>query len=121
MSATQEEVKTTTAKEKITTAPDTRVVLNLANPTKVLFTITSSGEHGERMLHDAKLALSKGLTYKLPITNSDISTKTGFGIKHDFAISDVIRILNVDKGFVTIEAIVHGYIILDGLVLGSLF
>jgi len=113
---------------KITVAPPAAVVVNskeivldLSNPTKVIFIVTANGEIGTRMLHDSVLSLTKGLVYKIPITNPGLSTKNNFGIKLELGVSDNLRILNVDNGIATIECIVHGYVITDQLLLGSLF
>lgn len=97
------------------------IILDLSNPTTILFTITASGEASQRVLHDGIFTLTKGLVYKLPITNKDLSTKNNFGIKHELETSNGLRILNVDNGVVTIETIVHGFVLIDKQLLGSLF
>lgn len=97
------------------------IKLKLSNPTKILFTLTHTSEKGERILHDGKLSLTKGVIYKLPIENDTLSTKDNWGIKHEFKVSESVRVLNVDAGIVAVECIVHGFVISDGLVLGQLF
>jgi len=97
------------------------IKVNLSNPTKLFFTISNSGEKGERMVHEEKIALTKGLLYSIPIYNDVISSKDCFGIKLELSVSEFLRILNVHNGRVLIESIVHGYILENGVVLGSVF
>jgi hypothetical protein len=108
-------------KATVKTIPNKDIVLDLSNPTKIIFTISSSGETGIRMLHEGVFTLTKGLIYKLPITNKTLSSKDNFGIKLELEASDNVRILNVDSGVATIEAIIHGSTLKNGQLLGNLF
>ena len=107
--------------DSVNIIPNKEIVLDLSNPTTILFTIAASGENSQRVLHEGVFSLTKGLVYKLPITNKTLSSKNNFGVKLELDVSDNLRVLNVDSGIVSIESIIHGYIISNNQLLGALF
>jgi len=112
---TNEPVAQTTT---MTETKEIRIIFE--KPTQIEFIMQNNGDKSPRILHDQKLSLSKGTIYKLPITDKTINLQTAYVIRSTSKFAELIRILNVDNGFVTVEPIIHGTIINNNDLIGNL-
>lgn len=101
-------------KSQSTTMPETNpIIIKLEKPAYVKYTMQNTGEESTRIVHDQKVALSRGTIYKLPISNSSLNLQNSYVIRAKEKFADIIRILNVSGGYVTIEPLIHGIVLID--------
>lgn len=97
------------------------MVVKLKNPSKIDFTICNTGERNSRMLHEPKFILTKGVLFKIPLTDSSLNYATADVIKLISPNTEYFRVLDVVNGIATIEAIIHGAFVEDGQLLGYIY
>jgi len=96
------------------------IIIKFDKPCQIEFVMQNTGDKSPRILHDQKLALSRGTLYKLPVTDSTLNLQTAYVIKPNSTFAEIIRILNIVDGYVTVEPIIHGVIINNNDKLGCL-
>lgn len=102
----------TTAPEVTTTMNDVKLItIKFEKPAHIKFIMQNTGEESPRILHDQKIALSRGTIYKLPITDESLELQNSYVIRPAAKFADTIRILNVRGGFVTVEPVIHGVVL----------
>jgi hypothetical protein len=87
------------------------IVIKLEKPAYITFIIQNTGEVSPRIIHDQKIALSRGTIYKIPVTDNSLDLQASYVIRPKEKIADTIRILNVKDGLVTIEPLIHGVVL----------
>jgi hypothetical protein len=98
-----------------------QIILDIKNPTHISVTTSNTGDISPRVVHDKQLSLSKGMLYKIPITDKSLIFDNYLHLKLKGDVAEKIRVLNVNNGTVLIEPIIHGTIISDEMVVGILF
>jgi hypothetical protein len=107
--------KATKESTKSTTMPEINpIIIKLEKPAYIKYIMQNTGEESTRVLHDQKIALSRGTIYKLPITTPSLNLQNSYVIRVKEKFADIIRILNVAEGFVTIEPLIHGVVLVNG-------
>jgi hypothetical protein len=95
--------------------------VELKNPTKLNFIICNTGERNTRMVHDAKFILTKGVIFKIPLTDKTLNYASANLIRLVTPCTENFRILDVVDGVATVEPIVHGSFVEDNLLLGYMY
>lgn len=109
-----EQVSSIKESDKPTTMPETNpIIIKLEKPAYVRYTMQNTGEESTRIVHDQKVALSRGTIYKLPISDISLNLQNSYVIRAKEKFADIIRILNVNGGYVTIEPLIHGIVLID--------
>jgi hypothetical protein len=108
--------------ETTTAAPALKpIIIELLNPTKIDFIICNTGEKSSRMVHSGKLALTRGTLFKIPLVDKTLNYKDSFVIKLQYPYTEMFRALDIVKGVVTLEPIIHGAVIENDMQIGFLF
>ena len=116
----KEEVVETNKGTNNTMADVKSIVLKLEKPSTIKFVMQNTGEEAPRIIHEARISLSRGTIYKLPITDIELNLQNSYVIRPSAKFADSVRILNVQNGFVTIEPIIHGIVLNNDDVIGCL-
>jgi hypothetical protein len=95
--------------------------VELKNPTKLDFIVCSTGERNTRMVHEAKFILTKGVLFKIPLTDKTLNYSAANLIRLVTPSTENFRVLDVVDGVATIEPIVHGSFVENNLLLGYMY
>lgn len=119
---TDHQVKTNTQKTEENTkntSMSNKIVISLNNKDRVEITNKQTGMPSMMVPATGKLKLSNNNVYVIPIQDNSLELDNMNAIKTFSRYSKYFSILTVSSGFVTINSIINGFDLRDGLEIGS--
>lgn len=102
------------AKQKPAGPQPKDIIIDLSPTSRLEIMSTATAEKNQMIISTGKISLTRGQTYKIPITNKTLNFDTSYVVKVSRELRTYIQILDVFDGFVTISPMVHNTILKSG-------
>lgn len=99
---------------------NTDIILELKKNSRITATSINNRQKTVISLSKDEQILTRQYIYEIPITNKNIEYDDYHAIKIIGVVGEELRVLNVRKGIVVVEPLVHLVNIKDNMVLGKL-
>ncbi len=90
------------------------IIIDLSPSSRLEIISTSTAEKNQMIVNNGKISLTRGQSYRVPITNKNLNYDTSYVVKVAKDLRTHIQILDVGDGTVTISPMVHNTIIKSG-------
>lgn len=102
------------SKQKPTGPQPKDIVIDLSPSSRLEIMSTATAEKNQMIISTGKISLTRGQTYRIPITNKTLNFDTSYVVKVVRDLRTYIQILDVFDGFVTISPMIHNTILKSG-------